>query len=205
MKAIIIFLLAIIVAIMGYNFYYTWQRFHPPNYHYTAQVQVPKNHPNKSLLLNYQEAVEKLNGYVITQWSANNIDVRNPEDDDDATKAAVQEYASKLATVTYFENQLMVDELKEKKEQENLSAEHQRKRLIEKMFYINPLENEFKLGEESALIYEVQRILIEKGATIQQDGLYQLATQTALKDFEEKNNLFPDGKLDALTLSALLK
>ena len=73
------------------------------------------------------------------------------------------------------------------------------------MFYSSPRENTFKLGEKNALVYEVQRILIEKGDTIRHDGLYRLETQTALKNFEENNNLFPDGKLDALTLEALLK
>ncbi len=204
MKAIIIVLLAIIVGIMGYNFYHSWHRFHPPNYHYVAEVEVPENHPDKSLLLDYYEAVEKLNGYVITQWSANGIDVRNPEDDHDATKAAILEYASKLATVKYFEGQFFENNTKVETPKE-LSAQEKRKQLIEKMFYINPLANEFKLGEKSALIYEVQRILIEKGDTIQHDGLYRLETQTALKDFEAKNGLFPDGKLDALTLEVLLK
>jgi len=204
MKAIIIVLLAIILGIMGYNFYHTWQRFHPPNYQYVAEVEVPRNHIDKELLLKYHEAVEKLNGYVITQWSANDIDVRNPEDDNDATKAAVQEYASKLATVKHFEVQLLENETIVETPQE-LSANEKRKELIEKMFYINPLANDFKLGEKSALIYEIQRILIEKGDSIEHDGLYKVETQTALKNFEAKNNLFPDGKLDALTLNALLK
>lgn len=202
MKAIIIFILVIIVGIMGYNFYHNWHRFHPPNYHYTTEVEVPKNYPDKTLLLNYHEAVEKLNGYIITQWSANDIDVRNPEDEDDFTNFAVQKYASKLATVKYFEGQLLDTSLTET---QTPSAKEKRNKLIEKMFYVNPLANEFKLGERSALIYEVQRILIEKGEIIQHDGLYRAETQTALRDFELKNKLFPDGKLDALTLDALLK
>ena len=201
MKAIIIFLLVIIVAILGYNFYNTWERFHPPNYHYTSEFVVPVNHTNKELLLNYHEAVEKLNGYVITQWSINDIDVRNPESDDDATKAAVSEYAKVLASVHYFEGQLKAPTSASIKP----SKDNAKKALIEKMFYINPLQNEFKLGERSALIYEVQRILIETGASIAHDGHYRAETQTALKKFEEQNGLFPDGKMDALTLDALLR
>lgn len=204
MKAIIIVLLAIIVAILGYNFYTSWHRFHPPNYHYTPTVEVPENHADKSLLLAYYEAVEKLNGYVITQWSANSIDVRNPEDDDDATNAAVLTYASKLATVKYYEGQLTATEVK-KTTSKTPSEKEKRKKLIEKMFYANQNDNAFKLGEKNALIFEVQRILIEKGETVSHDGLYRIETQTALKNFEAKNNLFPDGKLDALTLDALLK
>ena len=199
MKAIIIFLLVIIIAILGYNFYNTWQRFNPPNYHYVSENEVPNDHLDKELLLNYHEAVEKLNGYVITQWSANDIDVRNPADDDEVTVLAVAEYAEKLGSVRYYENQLVKTVAKEP------SKDAKKKALIKKMFYVNPSQNEFKLGQRSAFIFEVQGILNEKGAAIKHDGHYRNETLEAIKKFEEKNNFFPDGKMDALTLEALLQ
>ena len=204
MKTIIIFLLVIIVGIMGYNFYYTWQRFHPPNYQYETSATIPKDHADKDLLLNYHEAVARLDGYVITQWSTNDIDVRNPEDDDATTLAAVEEYASRLATVKFYESRLTAPPLV-KVDEPKATEEDKRTRLIKKMFYTNPKDNSFKLGDKNALVYEVQRILIKKGHTIVHDGLYRLETQNALKNFEAANGLFPDGKLDAITLEALLQ
>jgi len=34
--------------------------------------------------------------------------------------------------------------------------------------------------------------------------MYKTITMDAVKNFEEKHNLFPDGKMDILTLNALL-
>ncbi|MFT5078768.1 MAG: hypothetical protein ACI825_000816 [Planctomycetota bacterium] len=201
MKAIIIFLFAVIIVIMGYHVYDNWQRFNPPNYLYVSSFEIPKDHVDKALLLDYQDAVAKLNGYVITQWSANDIDVRNPESDNAKTVSAVSDYATKIAAVKYYEDQLIVA----KSTKVSPSKDSKKKELIKTMFYISPLQNEFKLGERSAFIFEVQGILIEKGEAIQQDGLYSLGTQSALKKFEADNGLFSDGKMDALTLDALLK
>ena len=204
MKQIIIFLLVIILAVMGYNYYKKYQRFNPPNYEYVADEAIDNNHPNKVLLLDYQEAIALLDGYVITQWSANGIDVRNPSDDDQETEAAVLEYTKKLANVKFYESQLLAPQLTEESPKE-LSEAEEKKNIIQKMFYVNPMANSLRLGERSALVYEVQRLLNEKGATIEHDGLFSSETFGALKAFQEKNGLFANGKLDALTLEYLLK
>jgi hypothetical protein len=44
---------------------------------------------------------------VITQWSANDIDVRNRESDSATTVSAVLDYATKVVTVKYYEDQLI--------------------------------------------------------------------------------------------------
>jgi hypothetical protein len=204
MKQVIIFLLVVIVVIMGYNMYKKHQRFNPPNYTYAVSETIDANHPNKSLLLDYYEAVSALDGYVITQWSSNGMDVRNPKKDNKETLAAVAEYRKKLANVRYFESQLTASEEKKPlKTEPNAAAE--RKMIVAEMFHANPSANSFRLGERSALVYEIQGLLIQKGNSIKHDGLFRTETFNALKAFEEKNSLFPDGKLDALTLSALLK
>lgn len=202
MKAIIILLLTIVVAIMGYNFYRNWQRFNPPNYEYQAQKSIDANHPDKALWLDYQDAIATLNGHVITQWSAHGIDVRNPKDDDKQTLAAVAHYNSLQGNVKYFESQLLAEV--PKKESQKPSAREERLGLIRKMFYMAPT-GDLRLGQKNALIFEVQRLLNEKGATIANDGVYRTETKTAIEVFEAKNGLFPDGMLDALTLEILLK
>lgn len=202
MKQIIIFLLVIILAVMGYNYYKKYQRFNPPNYEYVAAEAIDNNHPHKALLLDYQEAIALLDGYVITQWSANGIDVRNPSDDDQETEAAVLEYTKKLANVKFYESQLLAPQMTEESPKE-LSEAEEKKNIIQKMFYVNPMANSLRLGERSALVYEVQRLLNEKGATIEHDGLFSSETFSALKAFQEKNGLFANGKLDALTLSLI--
>ncbi|MFT7073758.1 MAG: hypothetical protein ACJAX3_002757 [Patiriisocius sp.] len=77
---------------MSYNFYHTWHRFNPPNYRYTTDFNVSDDHADKALLLNYHEAVEKLNGYIINELIANDKYARNPEGDGDATQAALKKF-----------------------------------------------------------------------------------------------------------------
>lgn len=204
MKQIIIFLLLVIVVIIGYGQYKKYQRFSLSEYEYKVPETIQPNSVDKRLLLDYYEAVESLNGYVATQWSAESIDVRNPADNDAEDVAAVSEYRKRLANVKFYESQLL-----NSSEEETIavrpSEEEDKKKLILKMFYNNPAANSLRLGERSPLVYEVQRILIEKGDSIEHDGLFRAETFAALKAFEEKNGLFPDGKLDALTLEYLLK
>ena len=203
MKQIIIFLLIIILGIIGFNVYQKYQRFNPPSYEYQATETIDANHPNKALLLDYYQAVEALNGAIITQWGANGIDVRNPKDDDKQTLAAVSEYTRKLGFVKYFESQLLNESVEEAVKTE-LSEEAKKKMLIAEMFHANPTTNSLRLGDRGALVYEIQRILIQKGDSIELDGLFNIETFNALKSFEEKNGLLPDGKLDAITLQYLL-
>lgn len=204
MKQIIIFLLVIIVAFIGFGQYKKYKRFSFSEYGYKTPETIDVATADKGLLLNYYEAVEAVNGYVITQWSFNEIDVRTPDDDGGEELAVVSEYRKKLANVKFYEAQLLNPSEKEKPARE-LSEAEKKNKLIKKTFYSSPKGNGLRLGERSALVYEIQGILIAKGDSIQQDGLFRTETFNALQAFEGRNGLFPDGKLDVITLEYLLK
>jgi len=207
MKQIIIILLVIILGVIGYNFYRSWQRFHPPNYEYMISESIDGNHPDKALLLDYHEAVQQLNGYTITQWSVNSVDVRNPGDDDAITMAAASTYNKHLANVKWYEAQLIAT-LQETEVEELITTPNEvaeRNFLTQQLYNNRGYNNDLRLGEKSALVFEVQRLLIAKGEIIQHDGLFRAETFNALQRFETKKGLLADGKLDALTLSYLLK
>ncbi len=202
MKQIIIFLLIVIVGLIGWSQYKKYKRFSLSEYQYKIPDEI-ENTSDKSLLLDYLEAVESVNGYVITQWSAHGIDIRNPKKDNDRTRAAVSEYGKRLANVKFYEQQLLNPETKT--DPLVISEEQRKKELIRSQFFSNTAANSFRIGDQNALVFEIQRILIEEGYPIKHDGLFRAETFNALKSFEEKNGLFPDGKLDALTLEYLLK
>ena len=204
MKQIIILLLIIIVAIVGFGQYKKHKRFSLSEYEYKVPETINITNADKGLLLDYYEAVEVVNGYVITQWSSNAIDVKNPDDDDAEDVAAVTEYRKRLANVKFYEAQLLSSSEKQKSVSDFTEAD-KKKSLIQKAFYSNPNGNLLQLGEQSAMAYEIQGILISKGDEIQQDGLFSTETFNALQAFESKNGLFPDGELDAITLEYLLK
>jgi hypothetical protein len=204
MKQIIIFFLILIFAIIGYGQYSKYKRFSLVEYEYKVPEGIDVNSSDKALLLDYYEAIETVNGYIITQWSSNRIDVRNPANDDDDELASVSEYRKKLANVKFYEAQLL-NPSKGVKQQEPLSEREVKNQIVKVMFYANPIINSLRIGERSALVYEIQRLVIEKGDSIKHDGLFNIETFNALKSFEEKSQLFPDGKLDAITLEYLLK
>ncbi|MBT8271441.1 MAG: peptidoglycan-binding protein [Bacteroidia bacterium] len=201
MKQIIIFLLIVIIGLIGWGQYKKYKRFSLSEYEYKIPDEI-ENTSDKRLLLDYFEAVESVNGYVITQWSSHGIDIRNPKKDNDRTRAAVSEYGKRLANVKFYEQQLMHPAAK--KDPEVISDEEHKNRLLRQQFYANPSANTLRLGDQNALVFEIQRILIEKGNSIRHDGLFRAETFNALRAFEEKNGLFPDGKLDAITLEYLL-
>lgn len=217
MKQIIIFLLIVILAIIGFNQYKKYKRFSLTEYGYQIPETVDANYWDQDFLYRYHQAVERLNGYVITQWSAHGIDVRNPKKDNSKTKAAVQGYSDLMAKVKYYEQALIASsdlkqeglnnktnpELSKGSFEEKQDPELEKKYILRAMF--DQLNNhEIRPGVRSALVFEIQQILIKKGYSIPLDGIYRLETSNAITDFEQKNGLFPDGITDRLTFEALL-
>lgn len=216
MKQIIIFLLIIILALVGYGKYSQYKRYNSPEVNYTTDVKIDETYHDREFVLNYHEAIEDLNSYVMLQWTANDIDVRTPEDDDIETKNAVETYAKKLAKVKFYEQILNTSyNLKQKGlsnkevqflEENGLNIETYKKQqkveTIKKLFNKNiNLYN----GEKNAIIYEIQKRLNTLGYSIQIDGVYRIETLNAIKSFEEKHNVLADGYLDDLTLELMFE
>jgi peptidoglycan hydrolase-like protein with peptidoglycan-binding domain len=218
MKKILLFILAIIILMFTYSEYKEYQRFHPKNANMQPAETIDVNYHNHETVFNYFDALETANNYMQMQWSANGIDVRSPENDDEETTLAVTEYGKKVAKVNYYEAILEHSKtlktegftnedikLFETKgvsiaEYEAAETEEKQKQLLLDMLPQKALYS----GEKSAFIYEIQKLLVKKGYIISIDGNYQIITSEALKSFEEKNNLFPDGKIDVITLKALM-
>ena len=216
MKQIIIFLLLVIASLIGYGIYSDYKRYNSPEVNYKTDKDLDINYHNKEVVLNYYEAVEALDTYTMLQWSANDIDVRTPEDDDVETKSAVEIYAKKLAKVKYYESIL---ENSAKLKEEGLSntaiqfieengidietyTQNQKFNKIKNLF--NPKDKLYN-GYKNAIIYEVQKRLTALGDSIQVDGIYRVETFNAIKKFEEKNNLLADGLLDELTIDLMFQ
>lgn len=216
MKQIIIFLLIIILAIVGFSKYNQYKRYNSPEVDYKTDKKIDVNYHDKDILFNYYTAIEDLNSYVMLQWTANDIDVRTPEDDDNETKNAVNVYNKKLAKVKFYEDKLHQSlNLKEKGlsndeiifiENEGLELKDYQQQqafaTIKKLY--NPDANLYN-GERNAIVYEVQKRLTALGDSIQIDGVYRIETLNAIKKFEENNHLLADGYLDILTIEKMFE
>jgi hypothetical protein len=214
MKQLFIYLLFALILIIGYGKYSQYKRYNSPEINYTTDKKLDLEYHNKDLLLNYYEAVADLDGYAMLQWSANDIDIRTPEEDDIETKMALDTYYKKLAKVHYYEDILdNSTKLKEKglsnKEIKFLEengidiATYAKKAHFEKIKSLyDPKVNLYR-GEKKAIIFEVQKELNNIGYAIRIDGIYRIETLNAIKEFEEKNNLLVDGFIDSLTLELM--
>ena len=58
-------------------------------------------------------------------------------------------------------------------------------------------------GTRGALVWELQKMLIEKGFNLQKDGVYSLETRTQIMAFQNANDLYPSGRLNAMTFDKL--
>ncbi|WP_298397720.1 peptidoglycan-binding domain-containing protein [Flavobacterium sp.] len=219
MKQIIIVLLAVIVLILGYNLYSDYQRFHSPGSDYVSNQKIDLNYYDAATLQNYYQAIEDANSYVRMAWVNDDVDVRNPEDDDDDTKAVVSGYTKKLGIVKLYEEKL-VQSAKMKSEGLNdkdvIAFEESgykakdynefiKRKFLMETFKSNPEKYSLKVGDFSSFVFELQKILVKKGYNIPVDGLFKDTTIKAIGAFEQKNGLFPDGKVDAVTLDYLLR
>ncbi len=219
MKQILIVILIVILFIFGYNQYSNYKRFNAPGVNYTSDKKIDLNYHDKNFLLDYYQAIEDLNSYVRMQWVTQDVDVRNPKDDDQDTQNAVLGYNKKLGVVKFYEDKLVESaNLKSKGvsnkeiivfEQNGFKAKDYNQ-FLKKKFLIdtyksNPEKYSLKVGDYSSFIFELQKKLVEKGYQIPVDGLFRDITFNAVRAFEEKNGLFADGKVDLLTLEYLVQ
>ena len=219
MKQILIVILVVILLIFGYNQYSNYKRFHSPGVDYVSDKKIDLNYHDKSFLLNYYQAIEDLNSYVRMQWVTQGVDVRNPENDDDDTKNALLGYNKKLGTVKFYEDKL-IESAKLKNQgisnkeiivfEQNGLKPNDYKQFLKRKYLLdtfkrNPEKYSLKVGDYSSFIFELQKRLALKGYEIPADGLFRDITFNAVRDFEEINGLFPDGKIDLLTLEYLMQ
>ena len=219
MKTILISILVVIILIFGINQYQDYQRFHNPNNHYQPVDGILRTDFNKSLVNDYLKSITNLNGYMELQWSANGIDVRNPEKGDAQNQYVSNQYNSLLSEVNFLENQLLQiqklkNEGKSNQEIELLIKGHKTTDQIEKEKKQNTYRTTLidlynskskSFTTEETFVFEIQKLLNKKGYSIQIDGKYRKETTEAIKSFEQKNNFYPDGKIDLLTLKTLLQ
>jgi len=200
-----------------YGQYSQYKRFKLENYEYKVAKNIDLGYHDKSFVLDYYEAIEDINSHVKAQWSANSIDVRVPEDDNEETKVAVKAYTRKLAKVKYYEGQLLLSARLKKEGVNNADVKSYQDDGITKGEKLNQdrkerlfalfgnVSNTVKLGDNGPLVFEIQKLLKSKGQDVIVDGVFKEMTAKAILTFEQEQKLYPDGKLDVFTFEKLLE
>ena len=66
-------------------------------------------------------------------------------------------------------------------------------------------KNEIRYGSQGSDVTELQKLLNGNGYKLDEDGVFGEQTQSAVKDYQQKNNLTADGIVGSNTWEALTK
>ncbi len=220
MKQLAIAFAIVILLVIGYNQYVNYTRFHPPhNYQLSANSKIDINYYDKPFLNEYYRKIASANTFALQAWTDRGIDVRAPKKSNEATQIAVASYNQLVADVQYYEAILIQSaELKTKgysnadiQEWQNSGVDPSKLKEFRKNNEVretlmNTLKSRtWSVGDKGAGVWELQKLLIAKGYDMPKDGIFSTITRDAIKDFEEKNDLYPDGVMDEYALNLLLR
>ena len=210
MKNIAILLSVVALVVIAYVQFKKHRRFSPPNeYDYVAKTdQIDANYHNQLLVTEYFETCYKIGNFARQTWYNEDIDVLTEDRE-------VPQSTNATATYTRLRTRVGALEIrfKESKRLKSLGFDNsaikiiEEKGLSEKNFVAFQLLNGKKIikGQDDATVWELQKLLIAKGLSVKLDGVYNDETMNAIKEFQQKNTLYPSGIADETTINLLLK
>ncbi len=209
MKRLALLILSITLPILTYFQYQKYRRFNPPvNYEYPLSDSIDTNYHDPVTLQQYYQNVYEIGSFARSQWHHQGTDVRFPEDDDPEAKQASQYYQQLLSTTAQLEDQLIASQrLKDagfdnqaiaRIEQEGWSPQNYR--LAQQQSLIG-----LKKGSKGSDVWNLQKLLVNKGYDIPVDGIFNEVTENAVKDLQQQNGNYPSGIVDEGLLRAMMK
>ena len=206
MKRLALLILIITLPILTYFQYQKYRRFHPPTeYDYTLSDSIDTNYYNPATLQQYYRSAYEIGQFARQQWHNHGVDVRYPDDDSEAQRAA-QYYQQLLSTTAQLEDQLATSyQLKQagfdnlaiaQIEQEGLSPTSYR--LAEEQDLL-----ELAKGDKGHRVWALQKLLVQHGYDIPVDGIFSKETEGAVKDLQQKTDNYPSGSVDEPLLRVL--
>lgn len=205
-----VFQLIIIIGIPTLLFfqYKSYIRFHPPvDYDYKIPEGIDANYHNSIMVKSYFTSANEIGAFARKMWFNESIDVRFPDVSNEESINASALYNTLLNQVKFQEAKL-VNSYKLK--QQNITNA-QIKSIEETgvdpslLTFLGAKDRYLGLNEgtRGSLVWELQKMLIEKGFNLQKDGVYSLETRTQIAAFQNANDLYPSGRLDDMTFDKL--
>ncbi|WP_020527164.1 peptidoglycan-binding domain-containing protein [Flexithrix dorotheae] len=210
MKKLAIILLIIALPIIIFFQYKQYERFHPPvNYTYPVNDSIDINYHDQLLVSKYYEQAFKVGAIARESWFNEDIDVRFPDLENIDARERAALYNQIIASVKHIEKILIQSKMLKAQgfnneeiktiEKEGISPKKFRykKYLLDKMIGA-------KKGDKNSGVWEVQKLLNTKGYKIPTDGIFDIRTDSAIRDFQTKNNLYPSGIAEEDVLDVLI-
>jgi murein L,D-transpeptidase YcbB/YkuD len=209
MKRIIVLFFVVATMFLLYFQYAKYRKFSYPNeYDYIINTkEIDVNYHKPELVQEYFEKAVRLGNFAREQWSNYEIDVRSPENTPQAQNAA-KLYEQMLARVKYLEAKLIASQkLKSQGYDNQAIALIEEKQIAPENLKVFLLIDGkiFKKGDENKAIWEIQKLINQKGIKIQVDGIFNDETERAVKTIQEQAGNFPSGIMDEDFVKLLLK
>ncbi len=209
MKRLAWLIVILAVPIIVYFQYKKHKRFNPPTlYSYPTNDSIDVQYFDPSIVLQYYKNVYTIESVSRQLWYEKGIDIRFPDLTIEGSRSELDYYTSLWATTKILEKQLINSTRLKSQGLNNIDI---RRIVVEGVMpsTINldrwrMLEN-LKQGNEGQPVWELQKLLIDKGYELPFDGVFGLETYDQLIEFQKSKGLIPSGIVDIKTITKLVQ
>jgi|JI8StandDraft_2_1071088.scaffolds.fasta_scaffold03134_8 hypothetical protein len=201
MKRVFSLLIVILFGTLVFFQVKNYRKFSAPNaYDYVINTKdIDINYYDQKMVLEYFETATKLGNFAREQWANHGVDVLYPESDDIQSVNASGTYQRMLSRVKFLEAKLVYSQkIKAQGFNNETIAYIEKHGISEKQYAIHSMMagKTFKKGDKDPVIWEIQKLINQKGTTIQIDGFFNDETELAIKKIQEQKQIYPSGVLD---------
>ena len=206
MKKLLMLIISLSLLVIAYFQYENYKRYKPPFDHtYAVSDSIDPNYYDPILLDQYYKNCYEVGSFARSMWFQKGIDVNYPDDSEEAKKISTH-YTHLLASTKKMEKLLIYSAKLKDQGYDNAVIQ----KIIEMglapdnyFFYENEKYLYLQSGDRSHEVYDIQKVLIEKGYNIPLDGNFGPETENAIKAIQREADLYPSGITDKETISVL--
>lgn len=208
-QKILLFLCLIILSIILFIKFLDYKKYHvsyQPAIAISNKIDI--DYYDVSYLKEYYENIVELNQFARQTWVEEGIDVKLLSSNRE-NKYAATFFKNKYAKILLYEKKLQYAQSLKSEGYSNKDIEKIISKGIDKEIYklLQSVQETtlIKNGATGKSVWAIQKKLVAKNYEINADGIYDLHTLEAVKEFQNKHNLFPSGEIDLETLIQLNK
>jgi len=206
MKKILPFVIAIFLGIIAFTTFVKYYKINAPVYAYEMLDQIDVNYYDQALVSTYFKDIQELESFVRRTWYNHRINVLYIDNESEESVKYGTQFNLLKSKLSFIQAKLTDSYQLKKKGFDNLQIKKIHKEGIPQWHF----DMDYRLlnlafGDSGEKVWLLQKKLKSFGYDIPVDGEFKNETEIALKAFQEKNNLYPGGKVNESTLRALIK
>ena len=208
MKKLAYLIIILALPIIVFFQYKSYTRFNPPfNLTLTPSDSLDATYYDPLVLQEYHELLHKIPAFARSKWANEGIDVRFPDNGDEESIEAAAHYNQLLSGLKLLETKLKSSFKLKQQGFDNAAINEMELKGISPQTYKIQHTKELigqRKGEKNSAVWELQKHLLKKGYDIPKDGIFDIETENALKDFQSKNDLYPSGIVEESVIPFLI-